>query len=97
MLFRGSQEYTRQPDEVKYYGLGREVSGYTYDYSNFTRADGAFGWLSTNSNGICIAAISNSRTIGTELYNDLNSFFDIINFLVTDKTIPWQQNIDQFN
>jgi len=36
----------RQENEVKYYGQGGD-NGYVYDYTNFSRADGAMGWLST--------------------------------------------------
>jgi len=36
----------RQADEVKYYGQGGDTN-YVYDYTQFTRGNGAMGWLST--------------------------------------------------
>jgi len=36
----------RQDKEVKYYGQGGDLN-FVYDYTNFSRADGAMGWLST--------------------------------------------------
>ncbi|GGC22893.1 penicillin-binding protein [Parapedobacter defluvii] len=36
----------RQADEVKYYGQGGDTD-YVYDYTQFTRGNGAMGWLST--------------------------------------------------
>jgi len=59
---------------------------------------GTFSILYRNSNGICIAAMSNSRTAapGSNGVKELNAFFDIINFITSNKNIPWQ-DIDQFN
>lgn len=58
---------------------------------------GTFSILYRNNNGICIAAISNSRTQrpGSNGVKELNAFLDIINWISTDKTIAWQ-DIDQF-
>jgi CubicO group peptidase (beta-lactamase class C family) len=52
----------RQPGEVKYYGQGSETS-YVYDYSDFQRADGAMGWLSTPEDMLRFAtAVDSSST-----------------------------------
>ncbi|MBX3252580.1 MAG: beta-lactamase family protein [Chitinophagaceae bacterium] len=54
---------------------------------------GTFSILYRNVNGICISATSNSRTPTPN--NALVGFIDIVNFIASDNTIPWQ-DIDQF-
>jgi CubicO group peptidase (beta-lactamase class C family) len=54
---------------------------------------GTFGFLYRNVNGICIAALANSR-LQPNPNNGLNSFFDVSNYIAFE-TIPWQ-DIDQF-
>ena len=56
---------------------------------------GTFGILYRNGNGICIAALANSR-LQPNPTNSLNNFINnIINYVAFDQNIPWQ-NIDQF-
>jgi len=55
---------------------------------------GTFGILYRNANGICIAALANSR-IQPNPNNGLYSFVSVINYIAFDQTIPWQ-DIDQF-
>lgn len=55
---------------------------------------GTFGILYRNVNGICIAAMSNSR-LQPNPNNSLNTFIGVINYIAFDQSIPWQ-NIDQF-
>ncbi|MBX2925469.1 MAG: beta-lactamase family protein [Chitinophagaceae bacterium] len=55
---------------------------------------GTFAVLYRNGNGICIAAAANGRKQPNP-ENGLYSFINIINFLATDNSIPWQ-DIDQF-
>lgn len=55
---------------------------------------GTFGILYRNANGICIAALANSR-IQPNPNNGLYSFINVINYIAFDQTIPWQ-DIDQF-
>ena len=56
---------------------------------------GTFGILYRNGNGICIAALANSR-MQPNATNSLNTFINnIINYVAFDQSIPWQ-NIDQF-
>ncbi|RYE09031.1 MAG: class A beta-lactamase-related serine hydrolase, partial [Sphingobacteriales bacterium] len=152
----------RQDNEVKYYGQGGDEN-FVYDYVNFSRGDGAMGWLSTpkdlllfcnavdgsstrpdilnataintmtaitpasvgfgfhfgsgwvvegdewfwwgslpgtfailyrNANGICIAATANGRRQPNP-ENALNGYIELINYMTTDNSIPWQ-DIDQF-
>ncbi|HMR91243.1 MAG TPA: serine hydrolase domain-containing protein [Chitinophagaceae bacterium] len=55
---------------------------------------GTFAILYRNGNGICIAAMANSRR-QPDPNNGLYSFIPIINQIAFDATIPWQ-DIDQF-
>jgi D-alanyl-D-alanine carboxypeptidase len=55
---------------------------------------GTFGILYRNVNGICIAALANSR-LQPSPNNSLFSFINIINYIAPNTSIPWQ-NIDQF-
>ena len=55
---------------------------------------GTFGILYRNTNGICIAALANSR-LQPNPNNSLNNFINVINYIAFDQTIPWQ-DIDQF-
>jgi D-alanyl-D-alanine carboxypeptidase len=55
---------------------------------------GTFGILYRNANGICIAALANSR-LQPNPNNGLYSFINVINYIAFDQTIPWQ-DIDQF-
>lgn len=77
-----------------HFGCGWVVEGNEWFW--WGTLPGTFSILYRNGNGICIAATSNSRTSGASQYKDLNSFFDIINYISNDKTIPWQSDIDQF-
>jgi CubicO group peptidase (beta-lactamase class C family) len=54
---------------------------------------GTFGILYRNGNGICIAALANSR-LQPNSNNGLNSFIPVINFIAFEN-IPWQ-DIDGF-
>lgn len=52
----------RQNKEVKYYGQAGDAS-FVYDRMNFTRADGAFGWISTPADLLRFAtAVDSSNT-----------------------------------
>jgi len=52
----------RQANEVKYYGQGGDT-GNVYDYTQFARAAGAFGWLSTPTDLLLFAnAVDGSPT-----------------------------------
>ena len=56
---------------------------------------GSFGILYRNANGICVAALANSR-MQPNPTNSLNSFINnVLNYAALDASIPWQ-NIDQF-
>lgn len=55
---------------------------------------GSFGFLYRNVNGICIAAMANSR-IQPNPNNGLFTFVPVANYIAFDQSIPWQA-IDQF-
>ncbi|WP_353197783.1 serine hydrolase domain-containing protein [Parapedobacter defluvii] len=57
----------RQADEVKYYGQGGDTN-YVYDYTQFTRGNGAMGWLSTPTDLLRFADAP--RSVGCECNSD---------------------------
>lgn len=75
-----------------HFGCGWVVEGNEWFW--WGSLPGTFAILYRNGNGICIAAAANSR-LQPNPNNGLFSFIDFINFISSEKNIPWQ-DIDQF-
>jgi D-alanyl-D-alanine carboxypeptidase len=74
------------------YGCGWAIDGPEWYW--FGSLPGTASLIYRNSNGFCIAFAANSR-LQPNPNNALNAIGGIVNSIITDNTIPWQ-DIDQF-